>query len=212
MSAAASPRTGATRAEKPRRQGSAGGSSLRALAAPGTERLGNAGFVIVLVSLLVAGMVGLLALNTQIQDRAFTVNQLAHEAQSTSDEQAKLSGDLDRAAATTKLMERAGQLGMVPADTVGYLLLSDASVQGKPKPITGAALPHYRTSAQHQADAKARAEAEAKAKADAEAKAKADEEAKAKADADAKASPSPGASATPSASPAPAAPRTPRGR
>ncbi|MBK8460354.1 MAG: hypothetical protein WAS07_10025 [Micropruina sp.] len=144
-------------------------------------------FVSSLALLFVVGMVGLLLLNTTLQDQAFVVRAQQRQATELGYRLADLEAQVTEARSSTELAIRATELGLRPNPYPGYLMLPDGTVVGEPSRVTGAELPEvlYRSPEQLQAEARARvraaeerrlaarAQAEAKAKAAAEAKAQA---------------------------------------
>lgn len=152
-------------------------------------------FVSGLALLFVAGMVGLLLLNTTLQDQAFRVREQQRQAAELGYRLADLESKVTEARSSTELAIRATQLGLRPNPYPVYLMLPDGTVMGQPARVTGGELPEvlYRSEEQLKAEAEARARAaeerrlKAEAEAKARAKAKAEAEAKAKADAEAKA-------------------------
>lgn len=167
-------------------------ASLRAVAAP-DRRLSSLPFILMVALFMAFGMVGLLVLNTSLQDQAFEVRKQQRIASELGYQLAALEAQATDARSATQLAIRASGLGMRPNPYPIYLTLPDGRIVGDPTAVTGGELPEvrYRTPEQLQAEAearaKAKAEAEAKAKAEAEAKAKAEAEKKAKADAEKKA-------------------------
>lgn len=163
---------------------------LRAVAQP-DRRLSSLPFVLVVAMFMVAGMVGLLVLNTSLQDQAFEVRKQQRVANELGYQLAALEAQATEARSAGQLAMRASQLGMRANPYPVYLTLPDGRIVGDPTAVTGGEVPElrYRTPEQLQAeaDARAKAEADAKAKAEADAKAKAEADAKAKAEADAKA-------------------------
>ncbi|MFT4296299.1 MAG: hypothetical protein QM582_12895 [Micropruina sp.] len=143
-------------------------------------------FVLSLGVLLALGMVGLLLLNTALQEQAFAVRDQQKVATQLGYRLSALETEVTEARSTTRLAIEAGKLGMVPNPYPVYLPLPGGDVIGDPTAINGSELPdvRYRTPEELAKIAKARDEAMAKAaaeqkKAAAEAKAKAAEAKKA---------------------------------
>lgn len=155
------------------------------------RRMANVPFVLVLGVFLALGMVGLLLLNTVLQEQGFAVQQRQRAADQLGYRVASLESDITEARSSTRLAVEATKLGMVPNPYPVYLRLPAGTVIGDPTRINGFELPdvRYRTPEQLAALAKKAAAAEAKRVADlkaaAAAKKKAAEE-KAKAEALAK--------------------------
>ncbi|HOQ53413.1 MAG TPA: hypothetical protein PLF56_07350 [Micropruina sp.] len=174
--------------EKPRRWG------LTQVPIP-ERRMANLPFVLTLAVFLTLGMVGLLLLNTALQEQGFAVQNQQKAADQLGYRVAELESEITEARSSTRLAEEATKLGMVPNPYPVYLSLPAGTVIGDPTRISGYELPdvRYRTPEQLAAltkqaadtEAKRLAEVAARQKAAAEAKKKAAEE-KAKAEAAAK--------------------------
>jgi hypothetical protein len=100
-------------------------------------------FVIFVVSLLAAGLVGLLLLNTQLQSGTFQVTALNKQADQLRDQQEQLEKQVRTLESPQNLADRALRMGMVPNPNPVFLRLSDGQVLGVPaegKAGTGAAM------------------------------------------------------------------------
>ncbi|ADB31944.1 hypothetical protein Kfla_2879 [Kribbella flavida DSM 17836] len=100
-------------------------------------------FVIFVVSLLAAGLVGLLLLNTELQRGAFQVTDLNQRADQLRDQQEQLERQTRTLESPQNLADRALRMGMVPNPNPVFLRLSDGQVLGVPaegRPGTGAAM------------------------------------------------------------------------
>lgn len=89
-------------------------------------------FVLFVVVLLVAGLVGLLLLNTGLQQGTFRVTELNKQAQQLRDQQEALEHQVRTLEAPQNLADRALRLGMVPNPNPVFLRLSDGKVLGVP--------------------------------------------------------------------------------
>jgi len=141
------------------------GQSLRAVAKPAT-RLARFPFLLVLIGLFGIGMVGLLMLNTTLQNQGFESRTLNRQATELAYTQADLENQLATLAAPQELARRASELGMRPNPFPAFLVLPSGKVVGKPIPVNGDEIPALivKTPAQLAAEAAAkRARAEAKA-------------------------------------------------
>lgn len=85
-------------------------------------------FVIFVSVVLVAGVVGLLMLNTTMQQNAFRATALEKEAQALTAKQEGLEMDLARLNDPQQVAERALALGMVEANVADYVDLANDSV------------------------------------------------------------------------------------
>ncbi len=95
-------------------------------------------FAAALVLLVGAGLVGLLLLNTAMQQRAFALTALDAQADDLDIRAAALAMRAERPASPQRLAVAADQLGMVPSRSVVFLRLSDGRVVGKPVPASPA--------------------------------------------------------------------------
>ena len=100
-------------------------------------------FVIFVVSLLAAGLVGLLLLNTELQSGTFQVTALNNQADQLRDQQEGLEKQVRTLESPQNLSDRALGMGMVPNPNPVFLRLSDGRVLGVPaegKAGTGTAM------------------------------------------------------------------------
>ncbi|HSI26614.1 MAG TPA: hypothetical protein VK948_04330 [Aeromicrobium sp.] len=107
--------------------------SLR-LVAPVASRARRTPFVVVLLSMIGAGLVGLIVLSTYMQAQAFQLEHLTEQARDLRTEQAALERDVSQLESPRNLGQRALMYGMVPSRTPVYLRLSDGKVIGRPEP------------------------------------------------------------------------------
>ncbi|MFG1812849.1 hypothetical protein ACGFIF_03695 [Kribbella sp. NPDC049174] len=90
-------------------------------------------FVIFVVSLLAAGLVGLLLLNTELQSGTFQVTALNKQADQLRDQQEQLEKQVRTLESPQNLADRALRMGMVPNPNPVFLRLSDGRVLGVPE-------------------------------------------------------------------------------
>lgn len=169
--------------------------SLREVRLP-QRKMASIPFVLSLGVLLALGMVGLLLLNTALQEQGFAVQDRQKAAAQLGYKVAALETEVTEARSSAGLAVAAAKLGMVPNPYPVYLSLPSGDIIGNPTRMTGNELPdvRYRTPeelakiAQQREEDLARAQAEAEAK-KAEAEARKAEAAakKAQAEADKKA-------------------------
>jgi hypothetical protein len=81
----------------------------------------RAPFVVLVLLLLGFGLVGLLALNTSLQQGSFELTELERETALLRDRHAVLADDVARRSAPGVLAERARSLGMVPNEAPVFL-------------------------------------------------------------------------------------------
>ncbi|WP_234322765.1 hypothetical protein [Streptomyces sp. NRRL S-350] len=74
-----------------------------------------------IVVLLAAGLLGLLALNTALNEGSFELSRLQKQTTVATDEQQSLQHQIDQNSAPDALARRAAELGMVPAGGMAFL-------------------------------------------------------------------------------------------
>lgn len=89
-------------------------------------------FATLVLTLLVAGVAGLLLFNTSMQQASFTAAALETRAADASARQQALQRELEMLRNPQRVAERAQNLGMVPAPSPAFLRLSDGAVLGSP--------------------------------------------------------------------------------
>lgn len=91
-------------------------------------------FVAVVVSLLGAGLLGLLMLNTALAQDAFRLHTLKQDSRALEDREEALRREVEALQSPQELAGRAAELGMVPAGPPAFLRLSDGAVLGSTAP------------------------------------------------------------------------------
>lgn len=104
---------------------------------PTPNRAPTAPFVILVMAMLVAGVLGLLAFNTNMQDKAFETTRLQGEADRLTAQKQRLMLELAALRNPQALAEKAKKLGMVPPTSPAFLSLKDGKVLGDPQPAVG---------------------------------------------------------------------------
>jgi hypothetical protein len=89
-------------------------------------------FVVLVVTLLVGGLVGLLLLNTALQRGAYTTTSLRDRAAALSMREQQLEVKVDAMSEPQRLARRAVRLGMVADASPGFLQLSTGEIVGAP--------------------------------------------------------------------------------
>ncbi|MFC5662055.1 cell division protein FtsL [Kitasatospora misakiensis] len=111
------------------------GGRARITVRPGRPVRGRTPFAVLVVLLLGAGLLGLLALNTALNEGSFELSRLNRQTTALTDEQQGLQHQIDQNSAPDSLARRAGELGMVPAGGLAFLdLPNGGAVVGTPKP------------------------------------------------------------------------------
>ncbi|MFD7641263.1 septum formation initiator family protein [Kitasatospora sp. NPDC059795] len=93
---------------------------------------GRTPFAVLVVTLLSAGLLGLLMLNTALNEGAFTLSRLKKQTTEATDQQQTLQQEIAAQSAPDALEQRARELGMVPGGDPVFLGV-DGGVTGKPK-------------------------------------------------------------------------------
>ncbi|GAB3697756.1 hypothetical protein [Mariniluteicoccus flavus] len=174
---------------------------LRLVPRPRTQ-VGRTPFLLIVAGILAVGMVGLLLLNTHLQNQAFEANRLKRETAALAYQEGELEQALVVASSTTELTRRATALGLRPNRGIAYVNLADGKIAGYPMKEDGLYLPEAlelspeerrannekeaTNAADHRRDVEQKA-VEAARQRLLDARAKAEAEARAKAEADARA-------------------------
>jgi hypothetical protein len=106
---------------------------LRVVAGAPPRRNGAA-FGIICATLLSAGLLGLLLLNTALAQGSFTLHDLRATSDQLSDTQDALTQSLAISKSPANIAAKAVGMGMVPAQSAAFLRLSDGKVIGVAKP------------------------------------------------------------------------------
>ena len=114
---------------------------LRLVSPLRVEKASRGVFAVVVLGLLSLGMVGMLLINTQLAQGAFTIADLQAQQRVLAEQEAMLSEQVAAAAAPEALESAARGLGMVPSERPVFLTVPDGKVLGKPKPARAAATP-----------------------------------------------------------------------
>lgn len=133
--------SGATANTRPRRSSTRPSTRRPLRVVPERSRPPGRGFVLLLVAVLVAGVVGLLVLNTAMQRAAFTLESRGSTADRLEVRRQNLDLQVDRLGSPEVLGRRATELGMVPMPSPVFLRLSDGKVLGDPQPAVAGAGP-----------------------------------------------------------------------
>lgn len=108
-------------------------------------RLSRVGFIIFITTLLGAGMVGILLLNTHIQQRAQTVAAAQRQADDLGHQQASLTAKAEQLRSSSDLATRAWQLGLRPNPYPVFVKLgadgTPGQVIGEPMRVSGSEMP-----------------------------------------------------------------------
>ncbi|EME97275.1 septum formation initiator [Streptomyces mobaraensis NBRC 13819 = DSM 40847] len=116
-----------------RTRGTAGGIRLGRLLPVGTGGARRTPFVLLVVVLLGSGLIGLLLLNSALNQGSFELTRLQRKTTELTDRQQALQQEVDQLAAPDALERRARELGMVPGGSPAFLN-PDGTVSGVPAP------------------------------------------------------------------------------
>ncbi|MFV2101074.1 septum formation initiator family protein [Micromonospora sp. LOL_024] len=119
--------TTAERAESPR---------LR-VAPPPPVRVPRAPFAALVVVLVVGGVLGILAVNTKINENAFRLDELQQQQAKLDVEQQQLKKQIAESESPGNLAAQARKLGLVESGEPAYIRLPDGKVIGVPQPAGG---------------------------------------------------------------------------
>jgi hypothetical protein len=96
----------------------------------------RAPFVALVLVVVVAGVLGILVLNTKINENAFRLSYLQSRQANLDQQEQQLSEQLASQEAPNNLAAEAAKLGLVPAGTPAFIRLPDGRVLGVPQPAT----------------------------------------------------------------------------
>ena len=116
----------------PRTLDEAKAAGLR-LVRPVRSRARKAPFVVVVMSVLGAGLVGLVLMSTVLQAQSFELARLDREAAALETRQQSIAREVDRLQSPANVASRAIAIGMVPPANPAFLRLSDGKLLGKPQ-------------------------------------------------------------------------------
>lgn len=97
----------------------------------------RAPFVALVLTVVVAGVLGILVLNTKINENAFRLAQLQSQRTDLDQQEQQLDQQLADLESPNSLAAAACRLGMVPAGQPAYLKLPNGQTVGVPQPASG---------------------------------------------------------------------------
>ncbi|TDC79937.1 hypothetical protein E1193_18350 [Micromonospora sp. KC606] len=107
------------------------------VAPPPPVRVPQAPFAALVVVLVVGGVLGILAVNTKINENAFKLQQLQQQQARLDVDQQQLEKQIEEAKAPGNLAAQARRLGLVEAGEPAYIRLPDGKMIGVPQPANG---------------------------------------------------------------------------
>jgi hypothetical protein len=97
----------------------------------------RAPFIAGVIALVVAGVLGILLINTKTNENSFEISRLREQKTALDTRQQQLENQLAVYDSTGNLSAAAKRLGLVKADTPAYIRLPDGKVIGVPRPGAG---------------------------------------------------------------------------
>jgi hypothetical protein len=98
----------------------------------------RAPFIAVVIALVLAGVFGILLVNTKTNENAFRIAKLQEKQTALNNQQQKLEDQIADYKSPGNLDAAAHRLGLVKADAPAYIRLPDGRIIGVPKPGQGA--------------------------------------------------------------------------
>jgi hypothetical protein len=95
---------------------------------------GGAAFGVICATLLAAGLIALLLLNTTLAQGSFTLHQLQATSDQLTDAEDALTQSLAASKSPANIASKAAGMGMAPAQVAAFLRLSDGRVIGVARP------------------------------------------------------------------------------
>ena len=97
----------------------------------------RAPFVLLVLTVVVSGVLGILVLNTKINENAFRLHDLQQRQTALDVQEEQLQQELAELESPGSLAAAARRLGLVPAGTPAFIRLPDGRVLGVPQPASG---------------------------------------------------------------------------
>ncbi|MFF5172087.1 hypothetical protein ACFY3U_05570 [Micromonospora sp. NPDC000089] len=107
------------------------------VAPPAPIRVPRAPFAALIVVLVVGGVLGILTVNTKINENAFRLEKLQQQQARLDVDESQLQKEIEEAKAPGNLTANARKLGLVEADEPAYIRLPDGRMIGVPQPANG---------------------------------------------------------------------------
>lgn len=123
-----------------KRTGTERGRVPLTVAPPAPVAVPRTAFVVLVLVVVAAGVIGILLLNTKVNENAFILYDLTQAQAELDQREQKLEQQIAQASSPAQLAEAARQMGLVQAEELAYLRLPDGEVLHQPVP--GVAQPH----------------------------------------------------------------------
>jgi hypothetical protein len=124
-------------AAEPLRTRDTGATPPLRVAPPAPISAPRAPFIAVVIALVVAGVFGILLINTRTNENAFEISKLQDQQTNLNNQQQDLENQIAAYESTGNLDAAARRLGLVKAGTPAYIRLPDGKIIGVPKPGQG---------------------------------------------------------------------------
>jgi hypothetical protein len=108
---------------------------------PAPMALPRTSFILLMAALVVVAVLGVLVLNTKINENSFTLDNLRSQQSNLDAQEQQLSQQLADLESTGNLSAQAARLGLVPAGSPAYLTLPNGRIVGVPQPASGSTAP-----------------------------------------------------------------------
>jgi hypothetical protein len=105
-------------------------------APPSPVALPRASFIVLVLGVVVAGVLGILVLNTKINENAFRLDDLRNQQAALDLQEQQLAQELAEKESPGNLAAAAKRLGLVPAGTPAFITLPNGRVVGVPQPAS----------------------------------------------------------------------------
>jgi hypothetical protein len=129
--------TAALQAEVAEPQRTTGATPRLRVAPPAPISAPRAPFIAVVIALVVAGVLGILLINTRTNENTFRISKLQDREAALDNQQQNLENQIAGYESTGNLDAAARRLGLVKADNPAYIRLPDGRVIGVPRPGEG---------------------------------------------------------------------------
>jgi hypothetical protein len=120
-----------------RTKATAAGSPRLRVAPPPPVSVPRAPFVGLILVLVVGGVLGILLVNTKINENAFRLQRLQQQQAALDLREQQLEQQIAESSSPGNLAAQARKLGLVPAGTPAFIRLPDGRVIGVPQPAGG---------------------------------------------------------------------------
>jgi hypothetical protein len=117
--------------------GTTGAAPRLRVAPPAPVSAPRAPFIAVVIAIVVAGVFGILLINTKTNENTFELSRLQDRQAALDNRQQRLENQIAGYESTGNLDAAARRLGLVKADTPAYIRLPDGKIIGVPRPGEG---------------------------------------------------------------------------